>query len=159
MTLFESSARKGPSIPRSLPCLAALLRSLLSTYPLPSFEGIIPSAIINVIDLKWSVIILIETSVGACPSLYSTPDLATTPSRICLIVSMSKIESTPCIMQAILSRPIPVSMLGCSRLLYEPSSSFENCVNTWFQNSRYLSQSQPGLQSGLPQPYSGPLSK
>ena len=103
--------------------------------------------------------ILIETSVGAAPPLYSTPDTFSTCFRTDWIVSTSKIELVPCIMQARRSSPSPVSILGCGRSVYDPSSSLLNWVNTRFQNSVYLSQSQPGLQSGLPHPCSSPLSK
>ena len=117
ITLSASSGRNDPVIPRILPCLAALLSSLLNTYPLPSLLGIIPSAIINVSDLMWSVIIRILTSVSFAPLPYSIPDFSTTPSSMYLIVSISNMESTPCIIHASLSSPIPVSILGCARSL------------------------------------------
>ena len=50
ITVVASLARKSPSMPRVLPCLAALLKSLLKTYPRPSLEGIIPSDAINVTE-------------------------------------------------------------------------------------------------------------
>lgn len=47
-------------------------------------------------------------------------------------------------------RPMPVSRLRCGSSGMEPSSWRSYWVNTRFQNSRKRSQSQPGLQSGLP---------
>jgi hypothetical protein len=93
ITVSESVERNLPSIPSSLPCLAARLINLLNTYPLPSFDGIIPSEIINVADLIWSVTILIETS-HLYSFLYSLFASSQTLSLNALIVSTSKIEST-----------------------------------------------------------------
>ena len=61
---------------------------------------------------KRQVIILIETSEGAAPLSYFTPDTSTTPSSMYFIVSISKMESTPCMMQARRSIPMPVSIFG-----------------------------------------------
>lgn len=54
------------------------------------------------------------------------------------------------------SSPMPVSMFFFGNGTKVPSSWPSYWVNTQFQYSRKRSQSQPGLQSGLPQPTSGP---
>ena len=54
------------------------------------------------------------------------------------------------------SRPMPVSMFFFGRGTNVPSSCPSYWVNTRFQYSRKRSQSQPGAQSGLPQPKSSP---
>ena len=61
-------------------------------------------------------------------------------------------------MAAMRSRPMPVSMFFFGSGANDPSSCPSYCVNTRFQYSRNRSQSQPGAQSGLPQPNSSPWS-
>ena len=74
------------------------------------------------------------------------------------MMSLSKKEVLPCMMALMRSRPMPVSRLRCGSSGMEPSSWRSNCVNTRFQYSRKRSQSQPGAQSGRPQPTSSPMS-
>ena len=61
-------------------------------------------------------------------------------------------------MAAMRSSPMPVSMFFFGNGSRVPSSWPSYWVNTQFQYSRNRSQSQPGAQSGLPQPNSGPWS-
>ena len=49
---------KGHSIPKFLPNLTLLLKSLLNTYPRPTFSNVAPSDSANVIARIWSAITL-----------------------------------------------------------------------------------------------------
>ena len=144
-------------MPSVRPCIAARLMIRRSTYPLPSLDGITPSEIRNVDERIWSVIRRIETS-SISSTWYFLPESPQTLSRIAFMVSMSNTESTSCITTARRSSPIPVSMFLCSSSVYPPCPSPLNCVNTLFHTSMKRSQSQPTLQSGLPQPYFSPRS-
>ncbi len=56
------------------------------------------------------------------------------------------------------SSPMPVSMLCAASSERSPRSSISYCTKTRFQYSIQRSHSQPGPQSGWPQPYSSPMS-
>ena len=74
-------------------------------------------------------------------------------------ISISKLVFTPCIQEAILSKPIPVSIFFLGNGSNLPPSLRLNCVNTKFQISTNLPQSQLGEQFSFPQPVSSPQSK
>ena len=72
-------------------------------------EGCTPSDISIVTALTWSVTILNEIS-ELLSFPYSTPERLDTLFNMFLTVSISNMLSTPCIIVAILSSPIPVSI-------------------------------------------------
>src|SRR5689334_2454946 len=57
------------------------------------------------------------------------------------------------------SSPIPVSIFLLGSGFNFPSAERSNCVKTWFQISRYRSQSHAGPHVGLPQLHSAPRSQ
>ena len=137
--------------PRSLPCLIALLKTLLKTYPLPSFDGITPSFTRKVTALEWSAITFNEKSfLGSSP--YFTPEILPISSIIGNNKSVSKLFGFPCTTAVILSSPAPVSMFFLGRGSRCPSSILFHSVKTKFQISmkRLSVSGSPSLEFSSP---------
>ncbi len=102
--------------PSNFPCLAALLRSLLRTYPLPSFDGITPSFTRKVTALEWSVITFSEKFSSLTLPFWLFVNLAAYSNNV-KRRSVSMLLDIPCTIAAILSSPAPVSIFflgsGC----------------------------------------------
>jgi len=157
ITSGMKSTRKGRSTPSRRPKRAARRSSLRSTYPRPSLDGSIPSAIMNTTERTWSAMTLAARSFLEL-SPYLIPPSAQALSISGRNRSVSKSVRTLCTTEARRSSPIPVSMFFFGSGTSVPSFCRSNWVKTRFQISRYLSQLHPTAQSGLPQENSGPWS-
>ena len=150
-TLSTILYRNNSDCPNNLPCLTALLKILLRTYPLPSFDGITPSFTKKVTALEWSVITFSEKFSSLSLPYWLFVNLAASSTNG-KRRSVSKLFDFPCTIAAILSSPAPVSIFFLGSGCKLPSSILFHSVNTRFQISmkRLSVPSSPSLEFSSP---------